>query len=209
MIRNGASRGSSHGSRVFHAMVVAVLLAGCGTSLAESGARPAPSESISEFSLQTPCEVDVRVSSDGPDFTDVEGLRRASDVVIMGTVADQRCVSGSALGESSMVYLASEVLVRDVLSGEGARASQTVSVVQLPGTQEASTPLVPGEQVVLFLARETPGEQQLQDELGEHWTPVGWDSGIADVDGATLRFRGGALRGESVSLAEVTRAGTG
>lgn len=202
MVRSAASHGQRRWETVAAAVALALLIGGCGTRDLESESTMATAPQSTE--LTPPCETGLRVSSDGEDYPSVDALTRTSDVVVVGTVAEQRCVSGAALGGSAMPYLVSEVAVQEVLIGDDEMPVEDLTVVQLPGEQEASTPLATGDQVVLFLSREEPGEPELQEALGEHWTPVGWDSGVADVDGGTLSFRGGVMHGEKVAVADLT-----
>lgn len=146
---------------------------------------------------------EVVVDSDGPQHRDLESLIREATVVLVGQVVrDDECVLD---GEGVQVpYAVSRVEVVEVLDGRSSEA--TVTVVQPRGRQRGSTQLRTGERVVLFLKHEELKGRPIDDKLGSHYTPLGWDQGIADLDGSEADFRG-AL--PNISLPELQRAATG
>lgn len=186
-------------------LVLMVLsLSSCGAHR-DATAATGSSAVTERGEVAPPCDTGARIEGDGPDYDSVAALSQASDAVVVGTVSKQQCVAGSPQGGVEMTYLVSEIKVEQVLSGEQAATTGAMSVVQLPGKQGSSTPLVSGDHVVLFLSEEDPGESALTEALGTHWTPVAWDNGVADVDedGSTLAFRGGPLRGGTLTMAEL------
>jgi hypothetical protein len=134
-------------------------------------------------------------------------LVSGGDLIVRGRVEQQRCVPGDPLDDEQIYYLVSEVAVQETWKATNA-GHDRVTVVQLPGAQEDSTPLKPGADVLLFLHAEEPGEAALQEELDLHWTPLGWDNGIADVDHATgaVTFRDSVVQPRTASLSDVTEA---
>lgn len=183
-----------------------VLLAGCGTSQAGVESSSGPTGAVTP-DIEPPCDTGIQINTDGPVYSTMGELSQASDEVVKGLVTEQRCVPGTVRGHQEIHYLVSEIAVEQAWSGEMV-PPESLTVVQLPGQQENSTPLTTGDDVVLFLSAETPGDPTLEKALGSHWTPLGWDNGIADVDPATetLIWRSPLIDEGPVFLSQMTSA---
>lgn len=178
----------SHQRTFASCMLVAVgVLTGCGATVADpSDSSGPPGVTFGEPS--PPCDTGVRVAADGPTYSSLNELSTASDVIIRGRVLEQSCVAGSLRGGLDVHYLVSRIRVESAWPSAGV-SSDALTVVQLPGLQEGSTPLRLDDDVVLFLSLEQSADPMLEEALGVHWTPLGWDNGIADIERETLRWR--------------------
>ncbi len=192
--------------RTIGGVAVVIMLTGCGTTGAGPAAAP-ESSSSSEPKIEPPCDTGVRLNTDGPVYSTLRELSAASDAVVRGVVTEQRCAAGTPRGDQEVFYLVSELTVSQSLFGD-ATTKDRLTVLQLPGYQEDSTPLQLNDEVVLFLTVEQPGDPTLESSLGTHWTPLGWDNGLADVDVAseTLVWRSTRIDEGPVTLSDVTDA---
>lgn len=123
---------------------------------------------------------------DGPVYENLDDLEESADVVVRGTVLPGVSTFVDTGGEpaveeagQSVEQRASEVRVDDYLLGSG---PPELIVVQPDMDSDQVTPLVPGEEVVLWLKEESEeSAPSAFAELGRHWYPLGLDQGIADI----------------------------
>lgn len=161
--------------------------AGCAVILALSACTTIESSPpVQASSTESSREVDAG-SAAGPTFETVEQLSAGADVVVTGrvgaTLGRQVDDGGDGTGNGLPLVL-HEVVVEQVLVGEPEDDRIVVAMVdgQVGAGMQTST-LSEGDQLLLYLRRETEATAPGVDVDGEFYTPLNFGNGVLRVDG--------------------------
>lgn len=182
--------------------VVAVMLSsllvasGCtgGTASSEPVMTQVPSDGRTSSPAATAMSGDPATGSttltamaDGPVFETVTGLAAGADLAIRGLVEDdgsRQVDDGGNAGGGGLPLVIHAVSVREVLVGDTSADRIQVAVLDdeaFVGAQAVR--LRPGDEVLLYLRRETRSSAPGVDVHGGFYTPLNLGNGVLRVDG--------------------------
>lgn len=151
------------------AVVLALMLAGCGSAEVSSGDRPV--------------------------YGSIEALSADSDAVVVGTVGGvlaREVDEGTADAESSdngMPMVFYEITVEALLKGQVGDSMALASLDEDTAAEDGSSRVAPGDRLLLFVDELTPAEAPGIQSLELFYVPVGADNGVFDVTDGLVRAR--------------------
>lgn len=160
--------------------VAAVALLGCGSPSGEGGTCSGGSSSASDSEA-----VGITGTRDGPTFESVEQLAAGADVAITGQVVaslGSLVDDGGEVDGGEILLCMFDVSVHDVLVGDVAGERITVAMIDVEaGAGMQNVQLAEGDELVLYLRRETSATAPGVDVEGDFYTPLNVGNGVLRI----------------------------